>query len=178
MLYLFHSEWTKPRTEAMSDKHIQDTQFIASLVLDNTVGRHPNPDIEHERKVAIYDLVDSNFFSPVGASPGPYNVCLRVVDNRLLFDLEDGSGSKVESISIPMSPFRSLLKDYARVCEAYMEAIRAAAPARIEAIDMGRRGLHDEGSEILRETLKDKVVVDDKTARRLFTVLYVFQMRV
>ena len=161
----------------MSGNGEAETQYIAEVVLDDAIGRHPSADVEHERKVALYDLVESNSFSPLGAPPGPYNAVLKTVESRLVLELTDGAGQPVEPISIPMTPFRTLMKDYARICEAYMEAIRAAAPSRIEAIDMGRRGLHNEGSELLLEALKDKVEIDGETARRLFTVLYVFHMR-
>ena len=153
------------------------TQFIADIELDVSIGRHPNADIEHERKVAIYDLKDSNTFSPIGAPLGPYSAILNTVDNRLTINLKCPSGEAIEPIIIAMSPFRSIMKDYAQICNAYMNAIRASTPSRIEAIDMGRRGLHNEGSEKLREILIHKVEIDDDTARRLFTLLYVLQMR-
>ena len=153
------------------------TQFIAEIALDSSIGRHPSPDVEHERKVAIYDLSESNSFSPIGAPPGPYSAILNAVDNRLIINHKDPEGVCIDPVNIPMSPFRSLMKDYAQICNAYMEAIRAAKPSRIEAIDMGRRGLHNEGSELLRDALKHKVELDEDTARRIFTLLYVFQMR-
>ena len=165
------------QTRVMNEPSPPTTQRIIKLVLDEAVGRHPSADVEHERKVAIYDLVDGNVFSPAGAAPGPYSVLLKTVESRMVMEPTDGAGAPVEPVSIPMTPFRTLMKDYGRVCAAYMEAIRAAAPSRIEAIDMGRRGLHNEGAELLQDILKDKVEIDEETSRRLFTVLYVFHMR-
>ena len=161
----------------MSDGGVIDTQFIAEIVLDEKIGRHPSADVEHERKVAVFDLVESNKFSPIGAPLGPYRARLKVVENRLILGLIDGKGKPTKPVSISASPFRPLMKDYARVCEAYVDAICAAVPSRIEAIDMGRKGLHDEGAELLRDALREKVKIDEETARRLFTLLYVFQMR-
>ena len=166
------------QTRPMSDGGEAGTQRIIEVVLDDAIGRHPSADVEHERKVAIYDFVEANSFSPVGAAPGPYSALLKTVETRLVLELTDGAGEQVEPINIPMTPFRTLMKDYARICEAYMEAIRAAAPSRIEAIDMGRRGLHNDGAELLRDVLREKAEMDTDTARRLFTLLCVLHIRI
>ena len=139
---------------------------------------HPRPDVEQERRIAIYDLLEKNYFFPRGSDDqGPYSLSLKIAENRLIFALQTESGDAIEDITLSISPFRSLMKDYATVCESYLEAIKTAPRARIEAIDMGRRGLHDEGSELLRERLKKSVEIDFDTARRLFTLIYVLHMR-
>ena len=143
---------------------------------DNTMGA-ASCDIEHERAIAIYDLIDENFFAPVGHDGGPYCLTLQVVENRLVFDIRTESGAPVIAHYLSLSPFRRLVKDYFLVCESYYQAIRTATPSHIEAIDMGRRALHNEGSELLQQRLKDKVTVDFDTARRLFTLLTVLHWK-
>jgi uncharacterized protein (UPF0262 family) len=143
---------------------------------DNTMGA-ASRDIEHERAIAIYDLIDENFFAPVGHDGGPYCLTLQAVENRLVFDIRTESGAPVIAHYLSLSPFRRLVKDYFLVCESYYQAIRTATPSHIEAIDMGRRALHNEGSELLQQRLKDKVTVDFDTARRLFTLLTVLHWK-
>ena len=122
--------------------------------------------------------MENNTFTPrEGAGRGPYTLRLRVSDNRLIFIIGTAAGASVQEITLSMSPFRSLMKDYAMVCESYFEAIKSAPRTRIEALDMGRRGLHDEGSKILKERLHGDVEIDFETARRLFTLVYVLYMR-
>jgi uncharacterized protein (UPF0262 family) len=134
-------------------------------------------DIEHERAIAIYDLIEENSFAPVGHDGGPYCLALQVVENRLVFDIRTESGDPVIAHYLSLSPFRRLVKDYFLVCESYYQAIRTASPSHIEAIDMGRRALHNEGSELLQQRLKNKVAVDFDTARRLFTLLTVLHWK-
>ena len=134
-------------------------------------------DIEHERAIAIYDLIEENSFAPLGHDGGPYCLALQVVENRLVFDIRTESGDPVIAHYLSLSPFRRLVKDYFLVCESYYQAIRTATPSQIEAIDMGRRALHNEGSELLQQRLKDKVAVDFDTARRLFTLLTVLHWK-
>jgi uncharacterized protein (UPF0262 family) len=127
--------------------------------------------------VLIYDLLENNHFAPVGNSGGPYRLRLGVVENRLIFNVVEQSGTPVTAVALPLSPIRKLMKDYAVICESYLAAIKSAPRSRVEAIDMGRRGLHDEGSEVLQSALAEQVVIDLETARRLFTLIYVLHMR-
>jgi uncharacterized protein (UPF0262 family) len=154
-----------------------DPKRLVKLTLDEATMGAPSRDIEHERAVAIYDLLEENSFAPVGHDGGPYCLVLQVVENRLVFDIRTESGDAVIAHHLSLSPFRRLVKDYFLVCESYYQAIRAATPSHIEAIDMGRRALHNEGSELLQERLKDKVAIDFDTARRLFTLLTVLHWK-
>jgi uncharacterized protein (UPF0262 family) len=152
-------------------------QRIARITLDeHTVVRH-NADIEHERRVAISDLLADNHFAPVSAIKGPFHVHLSVADNRLQLDIRDTKDRPLEQVVLPLSPFRKLVKDYFMICGSYYSAVREASPAKIEAIDMGRRALHNEGSAKLAERLADRVTMDTNTARRLFTLLCVLHIR-
>jgi uncharacterized protein (UPF0262 family) len=154
-----------------------DPKRLVKLTLDEATMGAPSRDVEHERAVAIYDLLEENSFAPVGHDGGPYCLVLQVVENRLVFDIRTESGDAVIAHHLSLSPFRRLVKDYFLVCESYYQAIRAATSTHIEAIDMGRRALHNEGSELLQERLKDKVAIDFDTARRLFTLLTVLHWK-
>jgi uncharacterized protein (UPF0262 family) len=134
-------------------------------------------EVEHERQVAVFDLLERNSFELVNGFAGPYRVRLSLRESNLVFAIDDQSGAHQAEISLSMRPFRRLIKDYFLVCESYFEAIRTASPSRIEAIDMGRRGIHNEGSQILQDRLKGKVEVDFDTARRLFTLICVLHWR-
>ena len=162
----------------MSDRNEPDTSDrIVDIQLDqNTVGRR-SAEVEHERAVAIYDLLEQNRFKPAGCDPGPYRVVLSIEDNRLIFDIGTPDGRALERVPLPVLPFRKTIKEYFLVCESYYDAIKHAPPSRIEAIDMGRRGLHNEGSNLLRERLAGKIEIDHNTARRLFTLLCVLHIR-
>ena len=151
-------------------------RLVAVTLDEASIGRS-TPDIEHERAVAIYDLVEENSFAPVGHDGGPYWLRLQVVGNRLVFDIRTEDDRPIVAHHLSLTPFRRLVKDYFLVCESYYQAIRTATPSQIEAIDMGRRGLHDEGSELLIERLKHKVAVDFDTARRLFTLISVLHWK-
>ena len=152
-------------------------QHLVEVTLDEkSIGRS-NSDVEHERAVAIYDLIEQNSFSPSDHDGGPYALHLSMAENRLVFDIRLPDGTPVTAHLLSMTPFRKIVKDYFMICDSYYAAIRTATPERIEAIDMGRRGLHDEGSNILMERLKDKVVVDFDTARRLFTLICVLHWK-
>lgn len=144
---------------------------LVSVILDETSIERGTPDQEHERAIAIYDLVEENQFGIPDHSGGPYALALGLIANRLSFDirLEDQSPVIVHLLSL--SPFRKVIKDYFMICESYYEAIRSASPDRIEAIDMGRRGVHDEGATLVIERLEGKIEIDHKTARRLFTLI-------
>ena len=134
-------------------------------------------EVEHERQVAIYDLLEENFFSPVGLPDGPYRLHLAVQENRLQFDVRDAEDRKLRDIILSLTPFRTIVKDYFMICESYFDAIKKLSPSQIEALDMGRRGLHNEGSELLRERLEGKVELDFDTARRLFTLICVLHIK-
>jgi uncharacterized protein (UPF0262 family) len=150
---------------------------IVDVTLDEKSVKRRHPDIEHERAVAIYDLLEENSFQPLGDYQGPYRLHLRLEESRLMLDIYSEDRQPLGSIGIMLSPFRRIIKDYFTVCESYFDAIKTASPSRIEAIDMGRRGLHNEGSELLKERLSGKIEVDFDTARRLFTLLCVLHIR-
>jgi uncharacterized protein (UPF0262 family) len=150
---------------------------IAKIDLDERSLAPATADIEHERKVAIYDLLEENYFKPIGAGEGPFELYLSNVERRLVFDVRRTGGEALGQVHLSMTPFRKIIKDYFMLCESYYDAIRNAAPAQIETIDMARRGMHNEGSEILQERLKDKIELDSNTARRLFTLICSFHMR-
>jgi uncharacterized protein (UPF0262 family) len=154
-----------------------DSNRLVAVTLDETSIGRSGPDIEHERTIAIYDLLEQNTFAPVDHAGGPYALHLAMADGRLVFDIRLADGTPVMAHLLSLSPFRGLVKDYFLICESYHTAIRTATPDRIEAIDMGRRGLHDEGSRILMERLKRKVRVDFDTARRLFTLICVLHWK-
>ena len=150
---------------------------IANITLDEKTVLRRAPEIEHERAVAIFDLIEDNTFAPVGDVYGPYALHLAISDNRLVLDIRLENDTPLTRIVLPLSPFRSIIRDYFQICESYFTAIRTASPSRIEAIDMGRRALHDEGSALLRQRLEGKVAVDLATARRLFTLVCVLHFR-
>jgi uncharacterized protein (UPF0262 family) len=143
---------------------------------DKSIGRAP-PDVEHERAVAIYDLIDENSFQPVGADPGPYRLLLSLLDNRLVFNVSTENAEPLVTHILSLTPFRKIVKDYFLICESYYEAIKISSPSRIEAIDMGRRGVHNDGSKLLQERLEGKIELDFDTARRLFTLVCVLHWR-
>lgn len=155
---------------------------IAELRLDERTVIRRSAEIEHERAVAIYDLIEANYFRPLAAESGPFEVVLSIEDNRLIMAIAhaDGAGELPEDtrrIVVPMSPFRRIIRDYFLICESYYAAIKTSTLAQIEAIDMGRRGLHNEGAGLLRETLADRIDFDEDTARRLFTLICVLHIR-
>jgi uncharacterized protein (UPF0262 family) len=152
-------------------------QRLVAVTLDEASIGRSNPDVEHERAVAIYDLLEMNHFAPVGHDGGPYTLHLSINDNRLVFDIRLEDGTPVVAHLFSLSPLRRIVKDYYMICDSYYQAIRTATPDKIEAIDMGRRGIHNDGSQILMERLKDKVVVDQDTARRLFTLICVLHWK-
>lgn len=150
---------------------MSDKQRIARIELDERGLIRRSPQIEHERKVAIYDLIEENSFAVAGCE-GPYQVRLGVEENRLAFDVRDTQGAELTRFALPLAPFKMIVKDYFTLCESYFAAIKTATPSKIEAIDMGRRGLHDEAAGILVERLARKVEIDHDTARRFFTLIY------
>jgi uncharacterized protein (UPF0262 family) len=151
-------------------------RLVAISLDEASIGRS-NADVEHERAVAIYDLLEENSFRPAGHEGGPYALTLGISGNRLMFDIRETDGTPVIAHLLSLAPFRRIVKDYFVVCDSYYAAIRTATPDRIEALDMGRRSLHDEGSRILMERLKRKVELDFDTARRLFTLVTVLHWK-
>ena len=152
-------------------------QHLAAVNLDEASIGRSNPDVEHERAVAIFDLVEQNVFAPAGQGEGPFVLNLSIDDNRLVFDIRREDGSAVVAHLLSLTPLRRVVKDYYMICDSYYQAIRTATPDKIEAIDMGRRGIHNEGSDILRERLAGKVEIDTDTARRLFTLICVLHWK-
>ena len=151
-------------------------RLVAVVLDEGSIGRS-SADVEHERAVAIYDLVEQNSFTPIGHAGGPYALHLRMTENRLVFDVRRDDGTPVIAHLLSLTPLRRIVKDYFLVCDSYYRAIRTSTPSQIEAIDMGRRGLHDEGSRVLLERLKRKVKIDFDTARRLFTLICVLHWK-
>jgi len=154
-----------------------DTQRIAKIVLDERSVVRRNADIEHERAVAIFDLLEENRFAPAAGHAGPFHLQIGLEENRLILDIRSTAEEQLERLMLPLQAFRGVIRDYFLVCENYYAAIRTASPSRIETLDMGRRSLHNEGSELLRERLAEKVEVDLDTARRLFTLICVLHIR-
>ncbi|HLO78398.1 MAG TPA: UPF0262 family protein [Magnetospirillum sp.] len=152
-------------------------QRIAHVQLDERTMVRRRPEVEHERNIAIYDLLEENYFAPHGEYVGPYHLRLSLADNRLLFDVRSTEDAPILEVPLALKPFQSIVKDYFLICESYFSAIKKATPSQIEAIDMGRRGLHNEGSELLKERLAARVDVDFDTARRLFTLVCVLHLR-
>ena len=142
---------------------------LASVELDAATLPAATAEIEHERRVAIFDLVEKNSFEPVGAEGGPYRLKLSLQDNRLVFDIDGENFTRTYAISL--TPLKGVIKDYLMICDSYYEALRGSSASQIESVDMGRRGLHNEGAEQLESRLEGKIAVDHETARRLFTLL-------
>lgn len=154
-----------------------DRHRLTKVTLDeNSVGRS-NPDIEHERAVAIYDLLEENTFAPEGHAGGPFALHLAIAENRLVLDVRGADDSPIIAHVLSLTPFKRIVKDYFILCDSYLQAIRTQSPTQIEAIDMGRRALHNEGSELLMERLTGKIVLDFDTARRLFTLITVLHWK-
>ena len=150
---------------------VEDRSRLVEVTLDQaSIGRN-NAEVEHERDVAIFDLLEKNSFALEGHDGGPYTLHLSLADNRLVFTVGDTDRAPIQHVMLSLSPFRRLVKDYFLICESYYQAIKTQPASKIEAIDMGRRGLHDEGSQLLLERLKGKIAIDLATARRLFTLL-------
>lgn len=159
-----------------------DTNRLISVDLDDSGLAAPTPEIEQERRVAIYDLLEGNSFAPVvrGDAPapdGPFRLNLSIIERRLVFEILTESGERLGEFHLSLSPFRQVIKDYFQICESYFDAVKHLPPSQIEAIDMGRRGIHDEGSRVLLERLEGKIITDHKTARRLFTLIAVLHFR-
>jgi uncharacterized protein (UPF0262 family) len=154
---------------AKADKAKQ--QRLVSVTLDETSIERGSADQEHERAIAIYDLVEENRFGLPGHAGGPYELFIALHDSKLVFEVREHNGPSLVTHILSLTPFRRILKDYFMICESYYAAIRTATPTQIEAIDMGRRGLHDEGAQLLAERLQGKIDCDLDTARRIFTLV-------
>jgi uncharacterized protein (UPF0262 family) len=162
---------------AQASRDKDKTGRLAAVTLDEASLGNANDEIEHERRVAIYDLLEDNSFQPTGHDGGPYTLQLGITGARLVFDIRLADGAPVIAHMLSLAPFRRIVKDYFTVCDSYYAAIRTATPDRIEAIDMARRALHDEGSNLVTERLKHKVDLDSDTARRLFTLITVLHWK-
>jgi len=159
----------------------EETKVLTRLIeveLDQESIAHRGPDVDHERKIAIFDLLEENHFQPAGSEGGPYRLRLGLQENRLVFQITHESDASQFTHVLSLTPLKRVIRDYFVVCDTYYQAIRSASPMQIEAIDMGRRGLHDEGSQLLRERLTGKITVDHDTARRLFTLICALRMKV
>ncbi len=167
----------KARFAVARESRKDQTGRLASVTLDESSIGRSSREVEHERAVAIYDLISDNQFRPLGDDDGPYTLQLGISGNRLVFDIRQSDGTPVVAHMLSLAPFRRIVKDYFTVCDTYYAAIRNATPERIEALDMGRRALHDEGSRVVMERLRRKVELDFDTARRLFTLISVLHWR-
>jgi len=161
----------------VEDSDPRPTARIVRVTLDEKSVVRRSAEIEHERAVAIYDLIEENQFCLVEGPPGPYGLRLGIEEGRLVFDIQDEADAPIFKLILSLTPFRKIVRDYFAICESYFEAIRKSSPSQIEAIDMGRRGLHNEGAELLTERLAGKVELDPNTARRLFTLICVLHIR-
>lgn len=150
---------------------------LIDVRLDDANFHARSPEVEHERRVAIFDLLEENSFALAGGDAGPYALRLSREENRLIFEVSGEDGGHLADVPLSLSSLRKIIRDYFTVCESYYDAIKNASPSKIEAIDMGRRGLHDEGAEILRTALADRIEIDESTARRLFTLICVLHVR-
>ena len=159
------------------DEQPQDsvTRIVDIQLDENSIARN-SAEVEHERKVAIFDLLEKNSFALDGGASGPYRLKLSITENRLSFEI-GCTDSEPVTFLLSLSPLSKLIKDYFLVCESYYEAIKTAPPSRIEALDMGRRALHDEGSHLLIDRLKGKITTNFETARRLFTLICALHWR-
>ncbi|MBZ0129431.1 MAG: UPF0262 family protein [Rhodobacteraceae bacterium] len=161
---------------------MSDTNRLSHIEIDDTGLPAPTPEIDQERKVAVYDLLEANVFGLPKVEgkdipDGPYHLFLSIRDGRLVFDIQTEAHEKAAEFHLSLSPFRQVVKDYFQICAAYFDAVKRLPPSQIEAIDMGRRGIHDEGSRVLQERLEGKVEVDTATARRLFTLICVLHFK-
>lgn len=150
---------------------------LTDVRLDEASLAPASPNAEHERRIAMFDLKEANTFAVVGQARGPYVLTLAMAEGRLALDVADEHGERVCLHRMALSGLRKLIKDYALICDSYHDAIRNASPSRIEAIDMGRRGIHNEAAEVLQMALADRFAVDTETARRLFTLVCALHVR-
>lgn len=152
-------------------------QRLEQVFLQEQARVRLSPQVEHERRAALRDLIEENHFAPLGCAQGPYILHLAVEGERLAFDIRDRNDNPLTSFRIHLGELRKIIKDYFIICDSYFKSIKMASPSRIEAIDMGRRGLHNEGAELLRTRLAERIEMDVDTARRLFTLICVLHIR-
>lgn len=145
------------------------SQDLDAIVIDTGSLPAPTAEIEHERRVAIFDLVEENHFKPEGGEGGPYQLKLSSQDNRLVFEISGAGYARTHAMSL--TPLKTVIRDYGLICESYYEALKGSSPSQIESVDMGRRGLHNEGADLLKTRLEGKVELDKETSRRLFTLV-------
>ncbi|HAT08190.1 MAG TPA: hypothetical protein DCS39_02920 [Rhodobiaceae bacterium] len=155
----------------------ENAERLVHLSLDDPALTARNADLEHERRVAIFDILENNHFALVDGPAGPYRLKLSMADRGIVFAVSDKAGEALNRIELSMRPLRRNIRDYFLICESYFEAMRTATPERVETIDQARRALHNESAELLKTSLADEVRLDDDTARRLFTLISVLQMR-
>lgn len=150
---------------------------LIGVTLDEATVESHSRGMDQEREIAIYDLLESNYFEPVGSPGGPYLLYLTIAEGRLVFDIRLVDDTPHGRIMLSLTPLRRVIKDYFLICESYYRAIRVSPLSQIEALDMGRRGVHDEGAAILEERLKGKITIDFDTARRLFALICMLHMK-
>jgi uncharacterized protein (UPF0262 family) len=159
-----------------------EMSYLSEVELDDTGLPAPTAEIEHERRIAIFDLIEDNAFGLADAAgrvtpEGPYKLTLSIKDRRLVFDVSTQDGTPAAQHHLSLSPIRQVIKDYFQICESYFDAVKNLPPSQIEAIDMGRRGIHNEGAVQLQERLEGKIEINATTARRLFTLVCVLHFR-
>jgi uncharacterized protein (UPF0262 family) len=153
------------------------TDHLVSVDLDASLGKAPSPEAEHERQIAIHDLIETNHFKLMNGIDGPYRLHLATVDGKLVFNLQTAERVPAYAIILSLAPFRRIVKDYFQICDTYNLAVVNASPGQLETIDMARRGIHNEGSALLQERLAGKAEFDFDTARRLFTLVCALMWR-
>ncbi|MGO4704839.1 UPF0262 family protein [Microvirga sp. 2MCAF38] len=160
----------------MASEGNERCRLVAVTLDEGSIGRG-NPDQEHERAIAIYDIVEENFFALPNYDGGPYALHIALIEKRLCFEVRTQIGETLVTHHLSLTPFRKVIRDYEFICDSYYKAIRSGSPSQIEAIDMGRRGLHNEAAELLMKRLEGKLVVDFDTARRIFTLIFALHWR-
>jgi uncharacterized protein (UPF0262 family) len=151
---------------------------LSHITIDDSGLPAPTPEIEQERKVALFDLLEDNSFALPAREgrtvpTGPYRLGLSIIERRLVFEIKTENEDPAGEFHLSLGPFRQVVKDYFQICESYFDAVKTMPPSQIETIDMARRGIHNEGARILQERLEGKAEVDTDTARRLFTLICV-----
>jgi len=155
-----------------------DPNYLIEINLDEAGLAAPTPEVDQERKVAIFDLLEDNAFTlEKSQAAGPYKLNLAVRERRLVFDVRTKEDDPAGEFHLSLSPFRQIIRDYFAICESYFDAVKTLPPSQIEAIDMGRRGVHNEGARVLKERLDGKVEIDEATSRRLFTLICVLHFK-
>lgn len=160
----------------MASEPKERSRLVAVTLDETSIGRG-NPDQEHERAIAIYDILETNSFALPDYEGGPYALHIALIEKRLCFEVRTEGGAQLVTHQLSLSPFRRAIRDYELICDSYYQAIRAGSPSQIEAIDMGRRGMHNEAAELLMERLQGKILVDFDTARRIFTLIFALHWR-